>query len=93
MKKLFITTCLAVAAVAQPLVSHAGDQVASDPVVASFERMLGETKIATVPPHAETVDTDPLYRYINIVLWEKHPSSCAFAGKTAYVTMRTETGQ
>lgn len=72
--KDLIATSLMIGALALPLGSYAG-QFSSDPVVASFERMLTEENDFRAYPSPERTDNDPLHRYFSAALWTGQPTS------------------
>jgi hypothetical protein len=54
---------------------------ATDPVVASFERIMTEEIILSAPASPTTPNDDPLRQAINVFLWEMQPGTCALAGR------------
>lgn len=80
MHTLFTSLCFG-AVLALPLIATAATPAADDPVAASFARMLDHTPV-TSAPSAPTGrrDKDPLHTHLTVVLWERQPSLCGFAG-------------
>lgn len=76
--KDLIATSLMISALALPLGSYAG-QLSSDPVAASFERMLTEKNGSRTYPSPARTDIDPLHQYVSAALWTDQPTSTATA--------------
>ena len=76
MKKTSLALCAAIA-LPVSLPSLAGTPNPSDPVAASFARMLTEPARTAAPDSPTQLEDDPLYRQLTAVLWQIQPTVCA----------------
>lgn len=61
-----------------PLNAFAEEPAGTDPVAASFARMLEHVPVTTAPASPTAREDDPLHTHLAAVLWERQPTQCAF---------------
>lgn len=66
------------AVLALSLTASAAGPAATDPVAASFTRMLEHAPVTTVPASPTTREDDPLHAQLAAALWERQLTRCAF---------------
>lgn len=77
MRTLFISIGFGTV-LALTLTASAAGPAATDPVAASFTRMLEHAPVTTAPASPATREDDPLYTRLAAVLWARQPTQCAF---------------
>lgn len=81
------------AVLALSLNAPAAGPAATDPVAASFTRMLEHAPVTTAPASPTAREDDPLYARLAAVLWARQPTQCAFVADDIAATDRSSVAQ
>lgn len=92
MRTLFTSIAFG-AVLALPLIAAAEELAGTDPVAASFARMLEHAPVTTVPESPTTREDDPLHTRLAAVLWERQHTQCAFVADEIAATDQRSVAQ
>ena len=88
MKKIIMTLCFATTlSVSLPVL--AGTPDTTDPVLASFSRMLSGPVAIPAPAAPTQLEHDPLYQRLTMVLWDAETSQCGHIGHVRTPALKT----